>query len=74
MSLQPPEYWLDMHNLELRLRMADAERLRRRAEAGVRTAPHRQPWRQRFASLLTRPAGLLGTRRRAAVVPSPCPE
>ncbi|EMY33954.1 hypothetical protein D477_012283 [Arthrobacter crystallopoietes BAB-32] len=74
MSLQPPEYWLDMHNLEVQLRMVEAERSRRRAEAGIRTAPHRLPWRQRFASLFARPAGLGGTSRRAAVVPSPCPE
>ncbi|HEX2246282.1 MAG TPA: hypothetical protein VHH13_01850, partial [Arthrobacter sp.] len=31
MSLQPPEYWLKMHNIELQQLMAQAERTRQRS-------------------------------------------
>jgi hypothetical protein len=69
MSLQPPEYWLDMHNTELRLTMAEAERLRRRKEAGVRPARRNMQWRQRLASLATRAAE--GVRRSPRHSPPP---
>ncbi len=32
MSLQPPEYWLKIHNIELQQLMAQAERTRRRSQ------------------------------------------
>jgi hypothetical protein len=64
MSLQPAEYWLDMHNTELRLKMAEAERLRRRKEAGVRPARRGIQWGARLAALATRAA--VGARRSPA--------
>lgn len=32
MSLQPPEYWLKIHNIELQQLMAQAERTRQRSQ------------------------------------------
>lgn len=75
MSLQPAEYWLDMHNAELRLRLAEAERLRRRKEAGVRPARRSTQWRARLAALATRSAaGARRGSRPSAVGLSPCPD
>ncbi|MCW2134301.1 hypothetical protein B0G38_003485 [Arthrobacter sp. VKM Ac-2550] len=43
MSLQPPEYWLKIHNIELQQLMAQAERTRQRSQYQGRGAALRSP-------------------------------
>ena len=46
MSLQPPEYWLKIHNIELQQLMAQAERTRQRSQYQGRGTALRSPARR----------------------------